>query len=166
MALHTTTHCVLLPTDGTQWAPPILCSCRERCDCGFPAFTRVTAWTVKLDQSVNEEAPGDLVCSTTGARLVLPPEYCPHLHTLTPGHMLVGIKPARGHDGGHTTWTCRQCDAVVYVPPLNTHSSTLDGSASGGPNYSAVDGAAPSPGGLGDGADSFESVGGTLLIAT
>jgi hypothetical protein len=31
-----------------------------------------------------------------------------------------------GHGGGHTTWTCRTCDAVVYGPPLNAQCSVID----------------------------------------
>ena len=34
-----------------------------------------------------------------------------------------------GHGGGHTTWTCRTCDATVYGPPLNTHCNSLGGPA-------------------------------------
>ncbi len=35
-----------------------------------------------------------------------------------------------GHGGGgHTTWHCRTCDAVVYGPPLNVHCTALQGPA-------------------------------------
>ena len=35
-----------------------------------------------------------------------------------------------GHGGGgHTSWHCRTCNAVVYGPPLNTHCTTLAGPA-------------------------------------
>jgi hypothetical protein len=35
-----------------------------------------------------------------------------------------------GHDGGHTTWTCRTCDdETVHGPPLNTHCTALEGPA-------------------------------------
>ena len=53
------------------------------------------------------------------------PTRCPNGHTLGPGQVLVGHQACLGHGGGHTTWTCRECDATVYGPPLNTHVTTL-----------------------------------------
>jgi len=51
-------------------------------------------------------------------------------HEFGPGRALVGHQPCLGHgDGGHTTWTCRECDQTVYGPPLNTHCTTLNGPA-------------------------------------
>ena len=39
--------------------------------------------------------------------------------------------PAWGYGGGgHASWHCRTCDAVVYGPPLNTHCTALEGPAS------------------------------------
>jgi hypothetical protein len=53
----------------------------------------------------------------------------PNGHTLGPSEVLVGHQACLGHGGGHTTWSCRTCDATVYGPPLNTHCGALDGPA-------------------------------------
>ena len=53
----------------------------------------------------------------------------PNGHTLGLGEVLVGHQACLGHGGGHTTWTCRDCDQTVYGPPLNTHCTTLEGPA-------------------------------------
>jgi hypothetical protein len=72
---------------------------------------------------------GELVQTTRGKWIILPPSRCPNGHTLGPQQVLVGHQPCLGHGGGHTTWTCRTCDETVYGPPLNTHCTTLDGPA-------------------------------------
>ena len=73
---------------------------------------------------------GDLVQTTDGVWITKPPHRCPNGHPLGPNQALVGYVPCLGHGGGgHTTWTCRTCDAVVYGPPLNTHCTALDGPA-------------------------------------
>ena len=48
---------------------------------------------------------------------------------LGPNQVLVGHQACLGHGGGHTTWTCRECDPKVYGPPLNTHCTSLNGPA-------------------------------------
>src|SRR6516165_7510927 len=51
-----------------------------------------------------------------------PPSRCPNGHALGPNQVLVGHVACLGHGGGgHTTWHCRTCEAVVYGPPLNDH---------------------------------------------
>src|SRR6478672_686397 len=72
---------------------------------------------------------GELVHTTAGMWITRPPTRCHNEHPLGPGEVLVGHQACLGHGGGHTTWTCRTCDAVVYRPPLNTHCTTLDGPA-------------------------------------
>jgi hypothetical protein len=47
----------------------------------------------------------------------------------SPARFLVGHQACLGHGGGHTTWTCRSCEATVYGPPLNTHCNSLNGPA-------------------------------------
>lgn len=60
---------------------------------------------------------GDLVRSTEGAWVVRPPTHCPNGHLLGPRQCLVGFAHCN-HDGGHTSWWCRECGATVYGPPL------------------------------------------------
>jgi hypothetical protein len=72
---------------------------------------------------------GELVQTTTGKWITHPPSRCPNGHILGPNQVLVGHVACLGHGGGHTSWHCRTCDAVVYGPPLNTHCKTLDGPA-------------------------------------
>jgi hypothetical protein len=72
---------------------------------------------------------GELVQTTAGKWIIHPPARCPNGHAFGPGRALVGYQACLGHGGGHTTWTCRTCDATVYGPPLNTHCTTLDGPA-------------------------------------
>jgi hypothetical protein len=72
---------------------------------------------------------GQLVRTTNGQWTTKPPAHCPNGHILGPNQVLVGHQACLGHGGGHTTWTCRICDATVYGPPLNTHCHTLDGPA-------------------------------------
>jgi hypothetical protein len=50
-------------------------------------------------------------------------------HTLGPNQVLVGHQACLGHGGGHTSWHCRTCDAVVYGPPMNKDCTALDGPA-------------------------------------
>jgi hypothetical protein len=43
---------------------------------------------------------------------------------------LVGHVVCLGHGGGgHTSWHCRTCDAVVYGPPMAKHCTALEGPA-------------------------------------
>jgi hypothetical protein len=46
-------------------------------------------------------------------------------HQLEPGGMLVGHQPCRTCRGGHTTWTCLACGAVVYGPALTADCRVL-----------------------------------------
>src|SRR5258707_11829019 len=70
---------------------------------------------------------GDLVQTTAGTR---PRSRCPNGHPLGENQVLVGHVACLGHGGGgHTSWHCRTCDAVVYGPPMNTHCTCLDGPA-------------------------------------
>jgi hypothetical protein len=68
---------------------------------------------------------GELVPTTIGKWIIHAPTRCPNGHALGPQQVLVGHQACLGHGGGHTTWTCRLCDATVYGPPLNTHCTTL-----------------------------------------
>jgi len=61
-------------------------------------------------------------------RMTRPPQSCPHGHRLRPGAMLVGHQPC-SCPGGHTTWTCLACGAVVYAPPLRLDCRGLAGPA-------------------------------------
>lgn len=70
-----------------------------------------------------------MVLSTDDAWIVRAPQRCPNGHTLAAGQVLVGHAACTGHGGGHTTWTCRACEATVYGPALGTHCSVLDGPA-------------------------------------
>jgi hypothetical protein len=72
---------------------------------------------------------GDLVQTTAGKWITQPPTCCPNGHTLGPQQVLVGHQACLGHGGGHTTWTCRTCDATVFGPPLNSHCTALEGPA-------------------------------------
>jgi hypothetical protein len=72
---------------------------------------------------------GELVQTTAGKWIIQPPSRCPNGHEFGPNRALVGYQACLGHGGGHTTWTCRECDATVYGPPLNTHCTCLDGPA-------------------------------------
>jgi hypothetical protein len=73
-------------------------------------------------------AVGDLVRSTTGEWFARQPQCCPHSHQLGPGRMLVGHQPC-DCAGGHTTWTCLECGATVYAPPLTARCRVLAGAA-------------------------------------
>src|SRR6267142_1563878 len=72
---------------------------------------------------------GDLVQTRRGQWMTQPPTHCPNGHPLGPNQVLVGHQACLGHGGGHTTWTCRTCEAIVFGPPLNTHCTALDGPA-------------------------------------
>ena len=73
---------------------------------------------------------GELVHTTDGKWMTRGPERCPNGHPLGPNQVLVGHVACLGHGGGgHTSWHCRTCDAVVYGPPLNTHCTALEGPA-------------------------------------
>jgi hypothetical protein len=62
-------------------------------------------------------------------RMTRPPQSCPHGHRLRPGAMLVGHQSCSTCRGGHTTWTCLECGAVVYGPPLSPRCRVLHGAA-------------------------------------
>jgi len=73
---------------------------------------------------------GELVQTTAGEWITRPPARCPNGHPLGPNQVLVGHVACLGHGGGgHTSWHCRKCDAVVYGPPLNMHCTALEGPA-------------------------------------
>ena len=75
-------------------------------------------------------AVGDLVRSTTGAWITKPPTHCPNGHSLGPNQVLVGHVVCLGHGGGgHVSWACTLCDAVVYGPPMAKHCTALEGPA-------------------------------------
>ena len=59
----------------------------------------------------------------------MPPHPLPERTPLGPGEVLVGHQACLGHGGGLTIWCCGTCDETVYGPPLNTHCTTLEGSA-------------------------------------
>jgi hypothetical protein len=67
---------------------------------------------------------GQLVRATDGKWMTKLPARCPKGHSLGSNQVLVGHVACLGHGGGgHTTWHCRSCDAIVYGPPLNTQHS-------------------------------------------
>ncbi|NKT60965.1 hypothetical protein GS885_23430 [Rhodococcus hoagii] len=46
------------------------------------------------------------------------PKQCPNGHPLGPGRVLVGwFACSCTERGGHRTYDCRQCGAVIYRPP-------------------------------------------------
>ena len=51
-----------------------------------------------------------------GKRIIRPQTHCPNGHQLGPNQVLVGHVACLGHGGGHTSWHCRTCNAVVYGP--------------------------------------------------
>jgi hypothetical protein len=57
---------------------------------------------------------GELVQTTAGKWITHPPTRCPNGHPLGPNRVLVCHQACLGH----TTWTCRTCDATVYGPSL------------------------------------------------
>src|SRR6185295_6965953 len=55
------------------------------------------------------------------------PERCPNGHPLGPNQVLVGHVACLGHGGGgHISWHCRTCDAVLYGPPMKSHCTALE----------------------------------------
>ena len=73
---------------------------------------------------------GELVQTTAGKWITHPPSRCPNGHSLGPNQVLVGHVVCLGHGGGgHVSWACTRCDAVVYGPPMNTHCTALEGPA-------------------------------------
>lgn len=81
-------------------------------------------------------AVGELV-QTTNGKWIIPPARCPNGHGLGPGSVLVGHQACLGHvsmtvtAGGHTTWTCRTCDATVgchRLQRLAVNAAALDDS--------------------------------------
>ena len=64
-----------------------------------------------------------------GQWITQPPTRCPNGHPLGPNQVLVGPSslPRPRRRAHHMD--CRTCDETVYGPPLNTHSSALDGPA-------------------------------------
>jgi hypothetical protein len=61
-------------------------------------------------------AVGELVRCTNGSWMVRPPEHCPRGHRLSPNRALVGHQPCGcGRRGGHMTWACLECAAMVYA---------------------------------------------------
>ena len=91
------------------------------CQTPFP-----TPYEIATLGSLNScPAVGDLVQSTTTWWITHSPLHCPNGRRLG-REVLVGHQACLGHGGGHTTWTCRLCDATVYGPALNTHCTTLE----------------------------------------
>ena len=72
-------------------------------------------------------AVGSLVLSVDNQHMVRPPEYCPAGHRLGPYQVLVGHQPCSCGRHGHMTWTCRQCDATIYAPPVDAACRVLNG---------------------------------------
>jgi hypothetical protein len=72
---------------------------------------------------------GELVQTAKGWQVVAP-SHCPNGHHFSPGRVLVGHQVCGGEDpGGHTTWTCLECDATVYVPEIGPVCEVLHGPA-------------------------------------
>ena len=62
-------------------------------------------------------AVGELVRCTNGSWMVRPPERCPRGQQLRAHRVLIDHPPC-SCVGGHTSWTCLECGATVYGPPL------------------------------------------------
>jgi hypothetical protein len=73
-------------------------------------------------------AVGELVRCTDGRWMVRPPERCPRGHQLRADRVLIGHQPC-SCVGGHTSWTCLECGAMVYGPPLAPDCRVLAGPA-------------------------------------
>jgi hypothetical protein len=73
---------------------------------------------------------GDLYRTARGWA-VTAPTHCPDGHRMGPGQVLVGNQPCGGgaHPGSHLTWTCRECGATAYHPPLGSACRILHGGA-------------------------------------
>lgn len=73
---------------------------------------------------------GELVKATDGRWIVYAPRHCPNGHQLGPDRVLVGRQPCGGIDpGGHLTWSCVECGATVYAPPIGPVCEVLHGPA-------------------------------------
>jgi len=73
---------------------------------------------------------GELVQTTDGKWITRPPSRCPNGHTLGANQVPRRACRMPGHGGGgHTSWHCRTCDAVVYGPTLAKHCTALEGPA-------------------------------------
>jgi hypothetical protein len=73
--------------------------------------------------------PGELVQAADGRWITAAPTRCPNWHQLGPGRVLVGHLACNNHAGGHTTWTCRECEATVYGPPTDPVCTVVNGPA-------------------------------------
>lgn len=73
-------------------------------------------------------ALGELRLTPAGKWATNAPRECVNGHWLGPQMVLVGHAACGcGHRGGHTTWTCRECDDVTYGPPLGAECSIRTG---------------------------------------
>ena len=72
---------------------------------------------------------GDVVQTAAGKWITVAPTRCPQLHELGPQQVLVGHLACNTHQGGHTTWACRECDAVIYGPPIDPLCTVVNGPA-------------------------------------
>jgi hypothetical protein len=73
-------------------------------------------------------AVGNPVRCTDGSWMTRAPQSCPNGHRFRPGATLVGHQPCSCR-GGHTTWTCLACSAVMYGPALTAACRVLAGPA-------------------------------------
>ncbi len=71
---------------------------------------------------------GELVPTPSGKWVVHAPTHCTNHHPLGPEQVLVGHLACLPC-GGHTTWTCLQCDDVTDGPPPGEECSMLNGPA-------------------------------------
>jgi hypothetical protein len=94
---------------------------------GVQARERPPPFQVPAPRRNPRRVLGELVQATAGKWITHPPTRCPNGHRHGPGDVLVSHQACLGHGGGHTTWTCRTCDQMVYGPPVNTHCTCLDG---------------------------------------
>jgi len=60
--------------------------------------------------------------------MVRPPEFCPRRHRLGANRVLVGHQPCSCR-GGHLSWFCLECGAVVYGPSVGASCRVLAGPA-------------------------------------
>jgi hypothetical protein len=96
-------------------------------------------WVVKPGKRVVNRWPGyicvmavvgDLIRRPDGTAAVCAPTHCPRGHLLGPGKVLVGHQPCNCRQrGGHVTWECLECCAVVYAPPFMADCQPLGGAA-------------------------------------
>lgn len=71
---------------------------------------------------------GDLQLTPRGNWATAAPTHCAAGHWLGPQRVLVGHAACScGNRGGHTTWTCRECDDVTYGPPLSVACTIRNG---------------------------------------